>query len=226
MSETVVELKGVSKWYPGAEDRKVLEGIDLEVCAGQRFAVVGPSGCGKSTLLNLLGTLDLPSEGEVIFGGQNLQGASEKDMAALRSEEIGFIFQLHHLLPQCSALENVLVPTLALANRPDESEVMERAERLLKRMGLGDQMESRPSQLSGGERQRVAVVRALINQPRLILADEPTGALDEDNATKLMDLLIELNEEESVALVLVTHDLEMAGRLGDVKELREGKLGE
>ncbi len=226
MSETVVELKGVSKWYPGAEDRKVLEGIDLEVCAGQRFAVVGPSGCGKSTLLNLLGTLDLPSEGDVVFGGKNLQGASEKDLAALRSEEIGFIFQLHHLLPQCSSLENVLVPTLALANRPDETEVMERAVRLLKRMGLGDQMESRPSQLSGGERQRVAVVRALINQPRLILADEPTGALDEDNATKLMDLLIELNEEESVALVLVTHDLEMAGRLGDVKELREGKLGE
>lgn len=226
MSETVVELKGVSKWYPGAEDRKVLEGIDLEICSGQRFAVVGPSGCGKSTLLNLLGTLDLPSEGEVIFGGNDLQGASEKKLAALRSEEIGFIFQLHHLLPQCSALENVLVPTLALANRPNETEVRERAERLLERMGLSDQMESRPSQLSGGERQRVAVVRALINQPRLILADEPTGALDEDNATKLMDLLIELNEEESVALVLVTHDLEMAGRLGDVKVLREGKLGE
>ena len=187
MSETVVELKGVSKWYPGAEDRKVLEGIDLEVCSGQRFAVVGPSGCGKSTLLNLMGTLDLPSEGEVIFEGNNLQGANEKSLAALRSEQIGFIFQLHHLLPQCSALENVLVPTLALAKRPDESEVLERAERLLKRMGLGDQMESRPSQLSGGERQRVAVVRALINQPRLILADEPTGALDEDNATKLMD---------------------------------------
>ena len=118
------------------------------------------------------------------------------------------------------------MPTLALANRPNETEVRERAERLLERMGLSDQMESRPSQLSGGERQRVAVVRALINQPRLILADEPTGALDEDNATKLMDLLIELNEEESVALVLVTHDLEMAGRLGDVKVLREGKLGE
>jgi lipoprotein-releasing system ATP-binding protein len=225
MSDSIVELKGVSKWYPGAEDRKVLEGIDLEVRSGQRFAVVGPSGCGKSTLLNLLGTLDLPSEGEVAFGGKDLQGASEKELASLRSSEIGFIFQLHHLLPQCSALENVLVPTLALPNRPDEAEVMERAERFLKRMGLGDQMESRPAQLSGGERQRVAVVRALINQPRMILADEPTGALDEDNAERLMDLLIELNEEESVALVLVTHDLEMARRLGDVKVLREGKLG-
>ena len=226
MSEVVVELKGVSKWYPGAEDRKVLQGIDLEVCSGQRFAVVGPSGCGKSTLLNLLGTLDLPSEGEVIFEGKDLQGASEKELASLRSREIGFIFQLHHLLPQCSALENVLVPTLALEDRPNQAEVMERAEKLMQRMGLGDHMESHPAQLSGGERQRVAVVRALINQPRLILADEPTGALDEGNAEKLMDLLIELNEEESVALVLVTHDLEMAGRLGDVKELREGKLGE
>ncbi len=224
MSENVVELKGVSKWYPGAEERKVLQGINLEIGRGQRFSVVGPSGCGKSTLLNILGTLDLPSEGQVVFGGKDLQGASEKDLAALRSQQIGFIFQLHHLLPQCSALENVLVPTLALAQRPDEAAVMERAQRLLKRMGLEDQMASRPAQMSGGERQRVAVVRALINQPSLILADEPTGALDEDNAERLMDLLIELNEEESVALVLVTHDLELAKRTGDVRDLREGKL--
>lgn len=226
MSGSIVSLKGVSKWYPGAEERKVLEGIDLEVGEGQRFAVVGPSGCGKSTLLNILGTLDSPSEGSVVFGGKDLQGASEKELATLRSRELGFIFQLHHLLPQCSALENVLVPTLALADRPDTSEVMERAQRLLKRMGLGDHLESRPAQLSGGERQRVAVVRALINRPHLILADEPTGALDEGNAEKLMDLLIELNEEESVALVLVTHDLDLARRLGDIRELREGKLGD
>ncbi|MFK5923042.1 MAG: ABC transporter ATP-binding protein [Verrucomicrobiota bacterium] len=224
MSENVVELKGVSKWYPGAEARKVLQGINLEIGRGQRFSVVGPSGCGKSTLLNILGTLDLPNEGQVVFDGKDLQGASEKDLAALRSQQIGFIFQLHHLLPQCSALENVLVPTLALAQRPDEAAVMERAQRLLKRMGLEDQMASRPAQMSGGERQRVAVVRALINQPSLILADEPTGALDEDNAERLMDLLIELNEEESVALVLVTHDLELAKRTGDVRDLREGKL--
>ncbi len=225
MSEVIVELKGVSKWYPGAEDRKVLQGIDLAVHSGERFSVVGPSGCGKSTLLNILGTLDSPSEGQVIFGGRDLQGASEKELAALRSEDVGFIFQLHHLLPQCSALENVLVPTLARSDRPKGAELSERAERLLKRMGLGEHMESRPAQLSGGERQRVAVVRALINQPRMILADEPTGALDEANAGKLMDLLIELNEEESVALVLVTHDLGLAKRVGDVKELQEGKLG-
>lgn len=225
MSGSIVELRGVSKWYPGAEERKVLEGIDLEVGEGQRFAVVGPSGCGKSTLLNILGTLDSPSEGEVVFGGKDLRGASEKELATLRSGKLGFIFQLHHLLPQCSALENVLVPTLALADCPDKAEVMERAERLLRRMGLGGHLESRPAQLSGGERQRVAVVRALINRPRLILADEPTGALDEGNAAKLMDLLIELNEEESVALVVVTHDLDLARRLGDIRELREGKLG-
>ncbi len=224
MSANIVELKAVSKWYPGAEERKVLEGIDLEVGEGQRFAVVGPSGCGKSTLLNLLGTLDSPSEGDVLFAGQDLRGASEKQLATLRSRDLGFIFQLHHLLPQCSALENVLVPTVALAEPPDKGEVLARAQRLLERMGLGDHLESRPAQLSGGERQRVAVVRALINQPRLVLADEPTGALDEGNAGKLMDLLIEMNEEESVALVLVTHDLDLASRLGDTRELREGKL--
>lgn len=225
MSEIIVELKGVNKWYPGVEDRKVLQGIDLEVRSGQRFSVVGPSGCGKSTLLNIMGTLDSPSEGQIVFDAKDLQGASEKELAALRSEQVGFIFQLHHLLPQCSALENVLVPTLARSDRPEEGALRERAERLLKRMGLADHMQSRPSQLSGGERQRVAVVRALINQPRMILADEPTGALDEGNAEKLMDLLIELNEEEEVALVLVTHDLALAKRVGDVRELREGKLG-
>ncbi|MCF6311635.1 MAG: ABC transporter ATP-binding protein [Verrucomicrobiales bacterium] len=225
MSEQVVELKGVSKWYPGAEDRKVLQGIDLSIAKGQRFSVVGPSGCGKSTLLNILGTLDQPSGGQVIFEGRDLQGANEKELASLRSQQIGFIFQLHHLLPQCSALENVLIPTLALAQRPDEAEVKERAQHLLKRMGLGEHLHSRPAQMSGGERQRVAVVRALINQPSLILADEPTGALDEDNAERLMDLLIELNEEESVALVLVTHDLDLAKRTGDVRNLREGQLG-
>lgn len=225
MSEQIIELNGVSKWYLGAEDRKVLHGVDLKIDRGQRFSVVGPSGCGKSTLLNILGTLDQPSEGWVTFQGRNLHGASEKDLASLRSQQVGFIFQLHHLLPQCSALENVLIPTLALEDRPNEAEVKARAQHLLKRMGLEDHLHSRPAQMSGGERQRVAVVRALVNRPSLILADEPTGALDAGNAERLMDLLIELNEEESVALVLVTHDLELAKRTGDVRDLREGKLG-
>jgi ABC-type lipoprotein export system ATPase subunit len=148
----------------------------------------------------------------------------EKELAGLRSGRVGFIFQLHHLLPQCTALENVLVPTLALVDRPDEKETLERAKSLLDRVGLADKGDSRPSQLSGGERQRVAIVRALINQPKLLLADEPTGALDEDNAGRLVDLLVELNEAEQLAVVMVSHDLELAERMGRVVELKAGKI--
>lgn len=196
----------------------------MNVEEGDRLSVVGPSGCGKSTLLNILGTLDSPSEGEVIFDGLSLQGMSAKELAGLRSGRVGFIFQLHHLLPQCTALENVLVPTLALANRPDEKPTLERAKSLLDRVGLADKGGSRPSQLSGGERQRVAVVRALINQPKVLLADEPTGALDEDNAGRLVDLLVELNEAEQLAVVMVTHDLELAARMGRVVEMTAGNI--
>jgi lipoprotein-releasing system ATP-binding protein len=226
MSEPIVQLTGVSKWYPSDPGRRVLDGIDLSVAPGERFAIVGPSGCGKSTLLNILGTLDRPSEGSVIVAGQSIADADEVTVAGIRGREIGFIFQLHHLLPQCTALENVLVPTLALADRPDPAESAARARELLSRVGLGDKFDSRPSQLSGGERQRVAVVRSLINRPRLLLADEPTGALDEDNAARLIDLLIELNESDqgTLALVMVTHDLELARRLGDVRSLRDGRF--
>ena len=224
MSTSIVELKGISKWYESDPDRRVLDGLSMNIAEGDRVSVVGPSGCGKSTLLNILGTLDSPSEGEVIFDGQSLQGMSEKALAGLRSGRVGFIFQLHHLLPQCTALENVLVPALALAKRPDEKQTLERAKSLLDRVGLADKGGSRPSQLSGGERQRVAVVRALINQPKLLLADEPTGALDEDNAGRLVDLLVELNETEQLAVVMVSHDLELAARMGRVVELKAGKI--
>lgn len=226
MSTSLVELKEISKWYESDPDRRVLDGLSLNVSAGDRFAVVGPSGCGKSTLLNILGTLDSPSEGEVIFDGQSLVGMKEKKLAELRSGQVGFIFQLHHLLPQCTALENVLVPTLALAVRPDEKATLERARSLMDRVGLADKYESRPSQLSGGERQRVAVVRALINRPKLLLADEPTGALDEDNAGRLVDLLVELNESEDLALIMVTHDLDLAKRMGRTVELHQGKIAD
>ncbi|MCB1229768.1 MAG: ABC transporter ATP-binding protein [Verrucomicrobiae bacterium] len=228
MSDPIVELRSVSKWYESDPDRRVLDAIDLKVSEGERFAIVGPSGCGKSTLLNILGTLDSPSEGSVIVGGQAISDCDEKTVAALRSREIGFIFQLHHLLPQCTALENVLVPTLASPDKVDPSQAADRARQLLERVGLGDKLQSRPSQLSGGERQRVAVVRALINRPRLLLADEPTGALDETNAAKLVDLLIELNEsaDENLALVMVTHDLSLAKRLGKVRSLRDGKFAD
>ena len=226
MSDPIIQLNSVTKWYASDPGRRVLDGIDLTVSAGERFAIVGPSGCGKSTLLNILGTLDRPSEGGVIVAGQSMADCDEKTAAGIRSREIGFIFQLHHLLPQCTALENVLVPSLALAERPDPAEAADRARALLDRVGLTNKYDSRPSQLSGGERQRVAVVRSLINRPRVLLADEPTGALDEDNAARLIDLLIELNETDhaQLALVMVTHDLALAKRLGHVKAMRDGKF--
>ena len=226
MSSPIVELKQVSKWYESDPDRHVLSEIDLTIQEGERFAIVGRSGCGKSTLLNLLGTLDQPSRGEVFVGGQAIAECREEAIAAIRAREIGFIFQLHHLLPQSTALENVLVPTLAHPDKPDPKESAERARQLLDRVGLGDKLNSRPAQLSGGERQRVAVVRALINRPRLLLADEPTGALDETNAGLLVDLLVELNEssEENLAVVMVTHDLDLANRLGEVRTLKEGRF--
>ncbi len=224
MSEAILRLEGVSKWYGAAPDRRVLDGLDLVVREGERFAIVGPSGCGKSTLLNLLGTLDAPSEGKVVVDGIDTAGLGEEAVARIRSEKIGFIFQMHHLLPQCTALENALVPTLALAQRPDPVAAADRAKRLLDRVGLGDKLDRLPSQLSGGERQRVAVVRALINSPRLLLADEPTGALDEDNAKRLMELLAELNDSEGLALIVVTHDRALAASLGTIKGLSRGKL--
>ena len=223
MSVPIVELTAITKRY---EDRAVLENLDLSVAEGDRIAIVGSSGCGKSTLLNILGTLDRPTSGEVKFEGQNLAQRSENELAALRAEQIGFIFQLHHLLPQCTVLENVLVPTLA-GDKPDEAqraEAKERAAKLLERVGLGGYADRRPGQLSGGERQRVAVVRSLINQPKLLLADEPTGALDEENAGKLVDLLVEVGNAEGVALVMVTHDRDLAQRMRQVRELHGGKL--
>ena len=236
MSDPILELQNVSKWYESDPDRRVLDGIDLQIEEGQRFSIVGSSGCGKSTLLNLMGTLDSPSEGQILFNGEKLVDSkqeengsllfvrSEKDLAALRSEQIGFIFQLHHLLPQCSAMENVLVPTLALPNRPDASKTEKRAKNLFKEVGLENKIASKPGQLSGGERQRVAVIRALINQPKIVLADEPTGALDEENATTLVDLLVKLNDAEGLALVMVTHDHDLAERLGEIRTLGGGKL--
>lgn len=224
MSDSILELKNISKWYHSNPERKILEGLDLKVNTGDRFAIVGPSGCGKSTLLNILGTLDTPSEGEVILNGTATGGMDEKTLSAVRARAIGFIFQMHHLLPQCTALENVLVPTLALGKEANPVEASERAFELLKRVGLGDKCDSTPSQLSGGERQRVAVVRSLINRPKLLLADEPTGALDEDNAHRLVDLLVDLNETEGLSLIVVTHDMDVAGRVGEARTLKNGKI--
>lgn len=219
-SKVLLEVKGVSKTYDGSA-APVLKDVDLRVAAEETLAIVGPSGCGKSTLLNLIGALDGPSSGEILFDNQKLNDLNEAELAAFRNRSIGFVFQLHHLLPQCSALENVLVPTLVnkQADRPRD-----RAVRLLERVGLSDRMAARPGELSGGERQRVAVVRALINEPRLLLADEPTGSLSRDGAADLSQLLLDLNREEGMALIVVTHSMAVAETMGRVLELVDGQL--
>ena len=216
----LLELKQVSKSY-ASPPVEVLRDINFHLADGEAVAIVGPSGSGKSTLLNLLGALDRPTQGTALFDGRDLAALTEPELAAIRNRQIGFIFQLHHLLPQCTVLENVLIPTLA--GTPDAT-ARDRAEHLLDRVGLKHRLEHRPGQLSGGECQRVAVARALINQPKLLLADEPTGALDHANATGLGQLLIELNKEQGVALVVVTHSLELAGRLPRRLELSDGSL--
>jgi lipoprotein-releasing system ATP-binding protein len=222
-SAPLLELRDVHKSYPGPEPVPVLKGASLALARGESVAIVGPSGCGKSTILNLLGTLDLPDRGTITLDGRDLTKLSAKELAALRNRQIGFIFQSHHLLPQCSVLENVLLPTLADAARTT-SDAEQRARKLLDRVSLGHRLDHLPGKLSGGERQRAAVVRALINQPALLLADEPTGALDRASATNLGQLLVELNREEGVTLVVVTHSAELAQRMGRTVELLDGKL--
>ena len=224
----LLKLASVTKRYdaPGkSEALTVLKEVSLEVTHGESLAIVGPSGSGKSTLLQIMGTLDQPTSGSVALDGQDLGTLDEQQLAAVRNRQIGFVFQAHYLLPQCSVLENVLVPTLACAEARLRDGAGERAERLLQRVGLGERKSHRPGELSGGERQRVAVVRALINQPQLLLADEPTGSLDHTSAQQLGQLLLELNREEGVTLIVVTHALDLAQRMGRVLELTDGRLG-
>ena len=220
----LLQLTGVSKSYPSedGEPTRVLDGVDLSVDAGESIAIVGPSGSGKSTLLNILGTLDLPTSGQYTLDGKDVSTLAETELAALRAHTIGFIFQMHHLLPQCSILENVLVPTLAAGGSSADTE--ERARALLDRVGLSHRLSHRPGRLSGGECQRAAVVRALINQPKLLLADEPTGSLDRANAGELAALLLEQAAEEGVAVLLVTHAPDLAARVGRTLELLDGRL--
>jgi ABC-type lipoprotein export system ATPase subunit len=223
----LLELRNLAKAYPAGEEGKplaVLRGITLGIAAGESIAIVGPSGSGKSTLLNLVGALDHPTSGEVLFNGRNLAGLDELALADFRSREIGFIFQSHLLLPQCTLWENVLLPTLACPGHKPAEPAEHRATRLLARVGLKDRANHRPGQLSGGERQRAAVVRALINSPKLLLADEPTGSLDRAGAQNLAQLLLELNQEEGVTLILITHALELAQRMGRILELGDGLL--
>ncbi|MHC4426659.1 MAG: ABC transporter ATP-binding protein [Planctomycetota bacterium] len=223
----MLELDHVAKSYQSPGDKEgvcVLKDITLKLEKGQSLVIVGPSGSGKSTLLNIIGALDRPTKGRVLFDGRDLAKLDEVELATVRNRQIGFVFQLHHLLPQCTVLENVLVPTLAGKNRPSMKEVRERAMSLLQRVGLGEFLLHRPGELSGGQRQRVAVVRALINEPELLLADEPTGSLDTDASGNIIDLLVELNRSEQVTLIVVTHSLKLAERIGQVMELNNGLL--
>lgn len=215
----IMSLSNVSKSYG---ELTVLDGVSLEIGVGEAVAVVGPSGSGKSTLLHLMGALDVPSSGEIAYKGDAFGGMNEKQRAAFRAEQLGFVFQAHRLLPQCSAVENTLLPKLATGKASADDE--QRAKALLQRVGLGDRLHHRPGELSGGECQRVALVRALINRPGLLLADEPTGALDEANADGLVELLLQLNKEEGTALVVVTHDPDVAAQMGRTLRLRAGRL--
>jgi len=222
----IIELNKVGKSYinPGTNiHRDVLADINLQVNSGDSIAIVGPSGSGKSTLLNIIGILDTPSSGIVKFKGDDVVSFDEKRLAQVRNRSIGFVFQSHHLLPQLSLIENVLVPVIP-NGKVNGKAISARAMELLESVGLADRIHQRPGQLSGGECQRAALVRALINQPELILADEPTGSLDQDSAAQLGDLLLDINKKHNVAIVVVTHSLTLAEKMKAIYRLSHGQL--
>lgn len=218
-----LQVRNLHKEYPTRSGAlTVLRDVDLVVDRGESLAVMGPSGSGKSTLLHILGTLDRPTSGQVLLDGKDPFAFSERELADFRNRHIGFIFQDHHLLPQCSVLENVLIPTLVGTGAAGETE--KRARELLSRVGLAERLDHRPAELSGGERQRVAVARALICQPVLLLADEPTGNLDRQTAQRVGQLLLELHRQEQTVLVVVTHSAELAETFGRRMEMVDGTL--
>jgi lipoprotein-releasing system ATP-binding protein len=223
MSEGVIEVKGLSKVFETNGSRvAALKGIDLVIKKGETLGIVGMSGSGKSTLLHILGTLDRPTTGEVLYSGENVFHRTDDELATFRNQEIGFVFQFHYLLSEFSALENVMMPLLI--QRVGTKEAKELATSILVRVGLRDRLDHRPGELSGGEQQRVAIARAVILKPRVILADEPTGNLDLETGSSVMDLFLNLNQEEEITLVLVTHNPAVAERLGRRIRLSDGKI--
>ena len=219
----LLQVRELHKSFTEAgEEIHVLRGLDLELAEGERLAIVGESGVGKSTLLHILGTLDRPSSGQVIYRGSDLSSLSEDALSGIRNREIGFIFQFHYLLPDFNALENVMLP--ALIRGWEWGRARAEAGRLLEMVGLQNRMTHRPGKLSGGEQQRVAVARSVILEPKLLLADEPTGDLDPSTGEEIQNLLFSLNEERRVAFVVATHNRRFAARVGNQFELREGRL--
>ena len=224
-TEAVLHADGLAKTYAEGKLRTpVFDGLHLEVVTGETVAIVGASGAGKSTLLHLLGGLDTPTAGEVYVAGKKMSALSDAARGALRNKALGFIYQFHHLLPEFTALENVMLPVLLDGTKVPEAS--SRARTLLESVGLGHRLEHKPGELSGGERQRAAVARALVNRPACVLGDEPTGNLDEKTAAHVFELMLELNRAQKTSLVMVTHDRRLARRLDRVLELHEGKLRE
>ncbi len=225
MTETVLQALNISKQFQqGPDTLEVLRSVSVAIPAGERLSIVGASGSGKTTLLQILGGLDKPSSGKVLVDGKDIHALSEKERGTLRNHALGFVYQFHHLLPEFSALENVAMPLLV--RRMHTGEAKDRAREILKRVGLGERLTHRPHQLSGGERQRAAIARALVTQPKLVLADEPTGNLDGRNAEGVFELMLELNRERSTSVVIVTHDMRIAARMDRVLEIENGSLHE
>src|ERR1700731_1763953 len=225
MTNAVLEARGVQKSFTqGPVTLEVLQGVMLAVDAGERIAIVGASGSGKTTLLQILGGLDRPTTGHVFVDGQDIHELSEDARGMLRNRALGFVYQFHHLLPEFSALENVAMPLLV--RRTPVPEARDKASEILERVGLARRLDHRPYQLSGGERQRAAVARALVTAPKIILADEPTGNLDGQNAAQVFELMLELNRELGTSLVIVTHDMRLANRMERVFEIQGGRLTE
>jgi lipoprotein-releasing system ATP-binding protein len=225
MTEPVLEARQVQKnFQQGPVTLDVLRGINVAINAAERLAIVGASGSGKTTLLQILGGLDRPTSGQVLVDGRDIHSLTERERGELRNHALGFVYQFHHLLPEFSALENVAMPLLV--RRMKTSEAKERARAILTRVGLSGRLDHRPHQLSGGERQRAAVARALVTEPKVVLADEPTGNLDGKNAEQVFELMLELNRERQTSLVVVTHDLRIAARMDRALEIEGGMLRE